>query len=120
VRNRFIKEFESERAGVMKIADFRKLALSYQGAIESSHMNHPDFRAGNKIFASLGQPDEAWAMVKLTPEQQSAMVQSDSEVFKPCNGVWGQRGYTNIYLLSAKKAIVKIVLQMAFENVSSK
>jgi predicted DNA-binding protein (MmcQ/YjbR family) len=32
--------------------DFRKLALSLPEAEESSHMNHPDFRVGGKIFAT--------------------------------------------------------------------
>ena len=27
---------------------FRKLALGFDGAVESSHMNHPDFRVGGK------------------------------------------------------------------------
>ena len=49
---------------------FRRLALEISGAIESSHMNHPDFRIGGRIFASLGYPDDEHGMVKLTPEQQ--------------------------------------------------
>lgn len=101
----------------MKSTEFRKIALSFEGAIESAHMNHPDFRVNNKIFASLGKPDEEWGMVKLTPEQQASFVQSDSEVFKPCNGAWGKRGYTNIYLPQVKKGVVKVALQTAFENV---
>jgi hypothetical protein len=31
---------------------FRKLALSYPNAVESSHMNHPDFRINGTIFAT--------------------------------------------------------------------
>ena len=26
---------------------FRKIALGFDGAVEASHMNHPDFRAAN-------------------------------------------------------------------------
>jgi len=32
---------------------FRKMALEIPTAVERSHMNHPDFRVGGKIFASL-------------------------------------------------------------------
>jgi hypothetical protein len=42
---------------------FRKLALSVPGAEEHEHMDHPDFRADGHIFATLGYPDEKWAMV---------------------------------------------------------
>jgi hypothetical protein len=34
------------------------------GAIEASHMGHPDFRVGKKVFATLGYPDAAFAMVE--------------------------------------------------------
>ena len=41
-------------------------------AVEASHMRHPDIRVGGKIFATLGHPDSAWGMVKLSPDQQAA------------------------------------------------
>ena len=50
----------------MTADEFRRLALSLPEAVESSHMDHPDFRVAGKIFATLG-PDETWGMVKLTP-----------------------------------------------------
>ena len=37
----------------MNSADFRRIALSLQGAEESSHMGAPDFRVGGRIFARL-------------------------------------------------------------------
>ena len=45
--------------GFMTADTFRKMALEYPGAVESSHMNHPDFRLDGKIFAALGSPDDA-------------------------------------------------------------
>jgi hypothetical protein len=41
----------------MTVDEFRSLALGFPGTVESAHMNHPDFRAGGRIFATLG-PDE--------------------------------------------------------------
>ena len=58
----------------MTADDFRRLALELPGASEMSHMGHPDFRLGGKIFATLGYPDASWGMVKLTPEQQAAWI----------------------------------------------
>jgi hypothetical protein len=101
----------------MNADNFRKFALSLPGAVESSHMNHPDFRIGGKIFATLGFPDDDWGMVKLSPDQQEQFVAADAESFRPCNGVWGRRGCTNVRLASAKKNIVKASIELAAENV---
>ena len=59
---------------------FRKMALEIPTAVERSHMNHPDFRIAGKIFASLGVPDENWAMVKLTRQQQRAFIEKAPQV----------------------------------------
>ena len=95
------------------------MALEIPGAVERSHMNHPDFRVAGKIFASLGVPDEGWSMVKLTPEQQREFVKKAPKVFKPCSGFWGRQGYTNVYLASAKASIVCAALDAAAKNVAS-
>ena len=51
----------------MNEGDFRRIALSLPGATEGSHMGHPDFRVGGKIFATL-MPVDGYAMVKLAPD----------------------------------------------------
>jgi hypothetical protein len=89
------------------------MALEIPEAVERSHMNHPDFRVAGKIFASLGVPDENWGMVKLTPEQQRALIERAPEVFRPSSGAWGRQGYTNVYLGSAKANIVRTALNAA-------
>ncbi len=78
----------------MTATDFRRIALSLPESIESSHMDHPDFRVGGKIFATLDAPSKGWGMVKLWPDQQAEFIQSDPSVFKPAQGAWGQRGAT--------------------------
>ena len=98
---------------------FRKLALGIAGAIESAHMDHPDFRVEGKIFASLGYPGVEWAMVKLTPEQQQSFVRESPKIFNPCKGVWGERGATNMHLPSATIASARIALQAASRNILS-
>ena len=104
----------------MTIDEFRKLALQIPGAVERSHMHHPDFRVGEKIFASLDVPDGNWGMVKFTPEQQRTFINDAPEAFKPCSGAWGRQGATNVYLPVAKTSIVRVALATAAQNVGSK
>ncbi len=40
----------------MTADQFRKLVLSFPDAEERAHHDHPDFRVGGKIFATLGYP----------------------------------------------------------------
>ena len=65
---------------------FRQIALGLPGVIEGSHQGHADFRAGERIFATLGYPDKDWGMVKLTPEQQSVLVEAEPALFRPVPG----------------------------------
>jgi hypothetical protein len=100
----------------MTADEFRNMALELPGAVESSHMDHPDFRVGSKIFATLG-PGEEWGMVKLTPGQQSAFVEAEPEAFEPIKGGWGLKGATKVILESANEAGVARALDMAWSNV---
>ena len=89
----------------MTANEFRRLALSFPEAIEPSHMHHPNFRVGGKIFATLGYPDVGHGMVKLTPEQQEAAVAAEPGAFAPVKGSWGAKGAT-LVRLSAVNATV--------------
>ena len=97
----------------MTANDFRKIALSLADAIESAHMDHPDFRVGGKIFATLGYPDTSWAMVALPPIDQDLFIQADPLAFVPVKGAWGKQGATNVRLGKATKALVKSALESA-------
>ena len=99
----------------MTVNEFRKLALALPATTESAHMQHPDFRVGGKIFATLG-PDETRGMVKLTPDEQAEFLAADSKAFRPASGAWGRRGCTLVQLKSAKKSLVKVALQLAWRN----
>jgi hypothetical protein len=103
----------------MTANQFRKIATSFPGVVESAHMDHPDFRVEGKIFATLGYPDESSGMIKLTSDQQRSFTEESPSVFSPCNGAWGRRGATSICLASAKPKILKAALATALENVRS-
>jgi YjbR protein len=104
----------------MTPAAFRKLALTLDGASESAHGGHPDFRAGGKVFATMGYPDNSWAMVKLTPDQQEMLCAAEPAMFQPVKGGWGLRGATNLKLAAADQRTAKSALAMALRNVTEK
>jgi hypothetical protein len=97
---------------------FRKLALTLPQSYESLHQEHPDFRVGKRVFATLGYPDLSWGMIKLTPMQQAQFVTSQPDVFVPVKGGWGARGSTNVKLRTANRATLRPALLAAWTNVA--
>jgi hypothetical protein len=96
--------------------DFRQIALSLPEALESAHMDHPDFRVRGKIFATLGYPDQGWGMVKLTPEQQTSLVRAEPAIFVPAQGAWGRRGSTIVRLDTVDQVTLSSALVAAWRN----
>lgn len=99
---------------------FRKLALELPHAVESSHMNHPDFRLNNRIFATLSAEAEGCGMVKLTLEQQAAFIAELPQVFTPVPGGWGRMGMTHVHLAVADEATLRGALTTAYRNIEAK
>jgi hypothetical protein len=83
-------------------------------------MEHPDFRVGGKVFATLGYPSAGWGMVKLMPDQQQDFVRAEPEVFVAVKGGWGRRGATNVRLKAVKKAALRKALEAAWRNTAPK
>lgn len=99
--------------------EFREIALSLPESEERSHMNHPDFRVGGKIFATLSE-DLSRGMAKLTPEQQQNFLRMEPESFHPASGAWGDRGATMITLDDANEDAVREALSLAWRNTAPK
>lgn len=113
--------FGARMGDVVTAEQFRRLALSFPEAFESSHMKHPDFRVrGGKIFATLAYPDKKWGMVKLTAEQQEDFVRAEPEVFEPVSGGWGRGGATSVRLRAATVKILKQAMHAAWCNAAPK
>ncbi len=104
----------------MTSQDFRRMALSLPETSEQSHMEHPDFRVGGKIFATLGYPRNGWAMVKLTLEQQDTFMKAEPAVFVPVKGGWGRRGATNVILRAARRTTLRSALVAAWRKTAPK
>ena len=80
----------------MNASDFRRIALSLEGAEEGSHMGSPDFRVGGRIFATLASQKKGYGNLMLTLEQQAEFVAEQPELFVPIAGGWGRMGMTHI------------------------
>ncbi len=99
----------------MDIEDFRRIALSLQGAEESSHMGAPDFRVGGRIFATLASQSQGYGNLMLTLEQQAAFVEELPAVFLPIAGGWGRMGMTHIRLATANEEVLAGALRTAWK-----
>jgi hypothetical protein len=100
--------------------DFRRLALSQPGTVESARKGRSDFRVWRKSFASLERPAASVATIQLTPEQQAMLMQAAPSTFLPVPGGWGGLGATNVVLPQAEEAIVESALILAWRNVAPK
>jgi YjbR len=98
----------------MTAADFRRIALSFDGAEEGSHMGAVDFRVGGHIFATLASVKEGFGNLMLTPEFQAEFVAEAPELFVPVAGGWGRMGATHIRLAKATRDVLSGALQTAW------
>lgn len=99
----------------MTAADFRRIALSLEGAEEGSHMGSPDFRVGGRIFATLAAESQGYGNLMLTPEQQAMFVAEEPEIFIPIAGGWGKNGATHVRLAAANEDLLLGALRTAWK-----
>jgi hypothetical protein len=99
----------------MDVKDFRRIALSLEGAEEGSHMGAVDFRVGGRIFATLASVKQGYGNLMLTPEQQAAFVEELPEVFLPIHGGWGRMGMTHIRLAVVSEDVLEGALRTAWK-----
>ncbi|MFL6518793.1 MAG: MmcQ/YjbR family DNA-binding protein [Chthoniobacterales bacterium] len=104
----------------MTPAEFRRLALRFPEAEESAHMNHPDFRVGGKIFATLGYPDNDHGMIILPVDEQARFVREHPKAFAEAKGAWGKRGSTTVRLDAIDKSTLRSALEIAWRNKAPK
>jgi hypothetical protein len=100
----------------MTPADFRRIALSLEGAEEGSHMGAADFRVGGRIFATLASVKQGYGNLMLTPEQQADFVREAPEIFLPVPGGWGRMGATHIRLAEASEDVLEGALRTAWKR----
>ena len=99
----------------MTADDFRRIALSFEGAEESAHMGAPDFRVGGRIFATLASESHGYGNLMLTPELQAEFLADAPAVFLPVAGGWGRNGSTHIRLAEASEDVLVGALKSAWK-----
>src|SRR5438876_11804425 len=98
----------------MNASDFRRIALSLEGAEEGSHHGQADFRVGGRIFATLASQKQGYGNLMLTPQQQAEFLADQPEVFLPIAGGWGRMGATHIRLAKADEDVLSGALRTAW------
>ena len=99
----------------MTAADFRRIALTFDGVEEYSHAGSPAFRVGGRKFASLASQAEGYGNLMLTVEQQAAFVEEAPQIFLPIPGGWGKMGHTHIRLAEASRDVLTGALRTAWK-----
>ena len=99
----------------MNAKDFRRIALSLEGAEQGSHFGAVDFRVGGKIFATLAHEKQGYGNLMLTPEQQAAFVEELPGVFLPVHGGWGRNGATHVRLAVVSEDVLEGALRTAWK-----
>jgi len=99
----------------MTASDFRRIALSLEGAEEGSHFGAADFRVGGRIFATLAAEARGYGNLMLTSEIQAQFVAEAPEVFLPIPGGWGRNGATHVRLAAANEDLLLGALRTSWK-----
>ena len=99
----------------MTAKDFHRIALSFEGAEEGSHMGATDFRVGGRIFATLAAVKDGYGNLMITPELQAEFIAERPELFLPIHGGWGRMGATHIRLAHADEDSLRGALHTAWK-----
>ena len=102
--------------GSMTADDFRRVALSFEGAEEGSHMGAVDFRVGGRIFATLASVRQGYGNLMLTRDQQQAFIAEWPHLFLPITGGWGEAGMTHIRLAECDEQVLRGALHVAWKR----
>jgi len=94
--------------------DFRRIALSLEGAEQGSHMGATDFRVGGHIFATLASVKQGYGNLMLTPEIQAGFLEDRPDIFLPIAGGWGRMGMTHIRLAESTEDVLEGALRTAW------
>jgi hypothetical protein len=99
----------------MTPSDFRRIALSLEGAEEGSHMGAADFRVGGRIFATLASVKDGYGNLMITPALQAEFIAERPDLFLPVHGGWGRMGATHIRLASVDEDTLRGALHTAWK-----
>ena len=99
-------------------SDFRRIALSFDGAAEYPHFDRRAFKA-RVTFATLA-PAELTANIKFAPDEQALKCAVSADAFTPLDNAWGRRGWTRATLAALSDAELRAALEMAWRHGGAK
>jgi hypothetical protein len=99
----------------VKASDFKRIALSLEGAEEGPHADTVAFRVGGRIFATMASVKEGYGNLMLTPELQAEFIAERPDLFLPIHGGWGRMGMTHIRLAVADEDSLHVALHSAWK-----
>jgi hypothetical protein len=95
-------------------SDFRRIALSFDGAAEYPHFDRRAFKA-RVTFATLA-PDELTANIKFALDEQALKCAVAPDAFVALDNAWGRRGWTRAMLAALSDAELRAALEMAWRH----
>ena len=98
----------------MTPAQFRKLALSLDGASEVPHMDRAAFRTKRKIFATLGADKRVNMMVN-PEDRRTALIDAFPGTFFSLGG-WSRLGYLGVDLATVEPGLLRELLEDAWRE----
>jgi hypothetical protein len=104
---------------MINIETARQMALSLPGSSEQDHHGRPSFRANNRIYATLWEPQNRM-MVKLSPIDQSVFHSFDPTIFYPVPNKWGLGGATFVELSKVRQDMLEDAINIAWRAVMEK
>ena len=99
-------------------ADFRRIVLSFDGAVEYPHFDRRAFKA-RVTFATLA-PDELTANIKFAPDEQALKCAVAPDAFVALDNAWGRRGWTRATLAALSEVELRAALEMAWRHGAAK
>jgi hypothetical protein len=109
---------EKPELAMANAADFRRIALSFEGAGEYPHFDRRAFKA-RVTFATLA-PDELSANIKFAPDEQALKCAVAPEAFAALDNAWGRRGWTSATLAALSEPELRAALEMAWRHAAPK
>jgi hypothetical protein len=108
------RSYEKPELAMADAADFRRIALSFEGAGEYPHFDRRAFKA-RVTFATLA-PDELSANIKFAPDEQALKCAVAPDAFAALDNAWGSRGWTRATLAALSEAELKAALEMTWRH----
>ncbi|MGE0061553.1 MAG: MmcQ/YjbR family DNA-binding protein [Xanthobacteraceae bacterium] len=103
---------------MVSAAEFRKLALQFEGVEERPHFDRAAFRVVRN-FATLA-PDKKSVNFKFAPDEQAMKCAVHPQAFSPVPNAWGAQGWTTAVLSKLTAAEARDALALAFRHAQPK